>query len=728
MLRIYNTLTKKVEEITTLEPGVARMYTCGPTVYRHAHIGNLRSYLMADWIKRLLWWQGYKVIHVKNITDVGHMRQEALETGGDKVILAALAEGKTPREISQYYAQSFREDEEKLNISPADHFPWATEHVQEMIEVIERLHEKGYAYRAGGNVYFDVSKFAGYGKLSGNTQAGLMEGVRAEVDPLKRAPQDFALWKMAEPGREMKWASPWGDGFPGWHIECSAMSTKYMGEQLDIHTGGVDNIFPHHEDEIAQSEAAFGKPYVRYWVHGQHLLADGVKMAKSARNEFTLSDLVERGFDPVSFRYLCLTARYSHRMDFTFSALRAAERALTGLRDRIWEWWDLPALDKSPDEVGEWHGRFLEAVNNNLDMPRALALTWDMVRSQLPARAKLDLLLDWDSVLGLGLDQVAERYAVSEGIKATLEERRGFRRKAQYERADKLRSHISSSGYLVGDTPTDTRVRPKTFLEKQQERWKAVSSSKEVESCLEMPAKVDFSFVVSASNYRDDVVRCAESILNWGAGYDAELVVVDNGSTDSTSEWLDDLEKRDPRVRVVHCDHVLGDGAAKNIGLKQSLGRNIVMMDTSVEVVGDVLGPVGQWLKDESVGIVGPWGLRANDLRHFHQEVAEGDADAMQAYFLAFRRALLPQAGLMRETFRFYRNLDLDFSFQFRAQGHRIACDGYLPLVRHEHRQWNALGEVERDQLSAKNYKRFLEKWGGRSDLLLSGGGEPHGH
>ena len=344
MLRIYNTLSKRVEEVTTIESQVVRMYTCGPTVYRYAHIGNLRTYLMADWIRRVLQGQGYKITQIKNITDVGHMRQEMLDTGGDKVILAALAEGKTPQQIANFYAQAFHEDEHTLNILQATHFPRATDHIQDMIAIIQRLFDNGCAYRAGDNVYFDVSKFSDYGKLSGNIQEGLMAGVRAEVDPLKRDPRDFTLWKGAEPDREMKWDSPWGEGFPGWHIECSAMSTKYMGEQLDIHTGGVDNIFPHHEGEIAQSEAAFGVRYVRHWVHGQHLLADGVKMAKSAGNEFILDDLEQKGFDPLAFRYLCMTVRYRHRMNFTFSSLRGAERALTGLRDRVWVWQQLPPV------------------------------------------------------------------------------------------------------------------------------------------------------------------------------------------------------------------------------------------------------------------------------------------------------------------------------------------------------------------------------------------------
>ena len=699
-----------------------RMYTCGPTVYRYAHLGNLRTYLMADWIRRILECRGYKVVHVKNITDVGHMRREMLETGGDKVVLAALAEGKTGREIAQFYAEAFRRDEERMNILPAHHFPWATDHIQEMIAVIERLVEKGYAYEAGDNVYFDVSKFDGYGKLSGNLREGLMEGVRAEVDPLKRDPQDFTLWKAAEPGREMRWDSPWGEGFPGWHIECSAMSTKYMGEQLDIHTGGVDNIFPHHEDEIAQSEAAFGKPFVRYWVHGQHLLADGVKMAKSAGNEFVLGDLEERNFDPLSFRYLCLTIRYRHRMNFTFSALRASERALTSLRDRVWEWRSLPALANLPVETEEWKRRFEETVENDLDFPRALGLTWSMARSELPGQAKLELLLHFDRVLGLGLDKVPASHDLPQGVESTVAERRVLREQANYHKADELRCTLSTSRYLVGDTPSGTRVRPKTALENLEERWKPLSSSKEVESYLDLPPQVNYSIVVTASNFIDDVKRCTESILKWAGGTSSELIVVDNGCTDGTSEWLEELQQRDSRARVFHCDHVLGEGAAKNIGLKQSLGRTIVMLDISVEVVGDLLGPIGRWLGDESIGIVGPWGLRTDDFQHFHDEVESGDADAMQAYCIAFRRARFTQVGLMRETFRFYRNLDLDFSFQFKAQGYRIVADGTLPLVRHEHRQWSSLGEVERDQLSFKNFKRFFKKWGERSELLVSAG------
>ena len=360
-MRLYNTLSRKTEELQPLEPGVVRMYSCGPTVYRFAHLGNMRTYLMADWIRRALEIQGLRVIQVKNITDVGHMRQEVLEQGEDKMIASALAEGKTPQEIAEFYTQAFYRDEEKLGISPATHSPKATDHIQEMVQIVQRLQEKGYAYEVQGNVYFDVTKFSDYGKLSGNVQESLLEGVRVEVDPLKRDQRDFTLWKAAEEGRVLQWPSPWGAGFPGWHIECSAMSTKYLGEQLDIHTGGVDNIFPHHEGEVAQSEGAFGKRFVQIWVHGQHLLADGVKMAKSAANDYTLENIEDMGFDPVAFRYLCLTAQYRTRLNFTFSALRAAQNGLQRLRNRVWEWSLGTSPDASAPEATPWRERVLGA-------------------------------------------------------------------------------------------------------------------------------------------------------------------------------------------------------------------------------------------------------------------------------------------------------------------------------------------------------------------------------
>ena len=720
MLRLYNTLTKQVDEIHPIEPGKIKMYTCGPTVYRYAHIGNLRTYMMADWIRRALMVQGLDVYHVKNITDVGHMRQELVEAGGDKMIMAALAEGKTIQEIAQFYAESFYQDEERVNILPAHVFPWATNHIPEMVSMVEQLIANGYAYETGGNVYFDVPQFSKYGGLSRNFGGNLLEGVRVDADPLKRDPRDFTLWKAAEPGRDVKWDSPWGEGFPGWHIECSAMAHKYLGERFDIHTGGVDNVFPHHEDEIAQSEGAFGDPHVNYWVHAQHLLADGAKMAKSSGNVFLLDDLVSRGIDPLSFRYLCMTVRYRHRMNFTFNSLKASEKALSNLRNRVWEWKGLPELSQLPAEAEEWRNRFWEAVNNDLDLPTGLAITWGMVRSELPPQARLALLMDFDRLFGLDLDLVPSSYQLPETIVTTASQRTAMRDQVDYATADSLRGELASSGYVVQDTPQATRIRPKTPLEQQEERWDWVSSSREVESGLDSPDRYDFTFIVNAYNYVDDVRRCVTAIRDHAGAYSVEIIAIDNGSTDETADWLEGYRERDPDFRVVHCDHVIGDAAGKNIGVKLSRGRFIVIVDASTEITGDVLGTIAQQLSDESVGIFGPYGLTTDDMQHFHEEVEQGEADAMQAYCMAFRREAVRTVGLMHEGFRFYRNLDIDYCFQFKERGYRVLADSSLPMVRHEHRQWTELDDGQRDELSRKNFGRFLRRWGNRPDLLIS--------
>jgi cysteinyl-tRNA synthetase len=340
-LRLHNTPARLVEPITFAADESVRIYTCGPTVYRPVHLGNLRSYLLADWLKRLLLREGYSVRHVKNITDVGHMRQELLDRGEDKVIAEAISAGLSPSAIAERYTQEFFRDEQCINILPAEVFPRATDHVERMIEIAAALLAQRSAYEREGNVYFRVSSFESYGELGGSvSREGLRQGVRAEADPLKEDPRDFALWKAAEAGRtQLVWNSPWGLGFPGWHIECTAMSTQHLGPQVDVHTGGVDNIFPHHEDERAQSEAYTGvRPFARVWLHGQHLLADGLKMAKSTGNAYTLDDLLALNFDPLAFRYLCLTAHYRARLNFTFTSLRAAQTGLHRLRRHVVGW------------------------------------------------------------------------------------------------------------------------------------------------------------------------------------------------------------------------------------------------------------------------------------------------------------------------------------------------------------------------------------------------------
>ena len=736
MLKKNNPLNKTLDEIKPIVPGVVKMYTCGPTVYRDAHIGNLRSYLMADWVRRILELQGLEVQHIKNITDVGHMRQEVLEQGEDKVIAAAIAEGKTPAQIAQFYTERFLADEANLNIHRPMELPKATDHIPEMLEITEDLVKKGVAYVVEGNVYFSVSDFPDYGKLSGNIhEEELLEAVRVEADPNKRDPRDFTLWKAAEEGRTVKWPSVFGEGFPGWHIECSAMSIKYLGREFDIHTGGVDNIFPHHEGEIGQSEAFTGKPVVSTWLHGQHLLADGVKMAKSAGNSFILSDIEAKGIDPLAFRYLCMTARYRTRLNFTFTSLKAAQRGLHRLKNRVWEWSSLPAGESVDDEaVAEWNAKFLDRVNDNLDIPGALTATWAMAKSRLSGQTKLAIIREFDKVLALDLESVTEQNQVPVSVQTTVQERAVARRRKEYTEADRIRRQLDADGYVLQDTISGARVRPKAAWEKVDEARNTVSSAAEVPSLVNQPDTHEVTIGIVANNYKDDVKRIVESALKWAGDRDAEAVVLDNGSTDGTSEWLDELAETEPRVRVIHADHTLGEGAAKNIVLKQSLGRTVVLVDTSVEITGDIYGPIDHYLDRDDVGVVGPFGLRTDDLHHFHDGEGEsGNMDAMQAYCFAFRRETLRNVGLMRESFRFYRNLDIDFSFHFKEQGHQIVADQSIPVVLHEHRVWSELAEGERDELSLKNYRRFLEKWGDRTDLLVSnhesnGHSHPHGH
>jgi cysteinyl-tRNA synthetase len=500
------------------------------------------------------------------------------------------------------------------------------------------------------------------------------------------------------------------------------MSTRYLGEEQDIHTGGVDNIFPHHEGEIAQSEAAFGKPYVRHWVHGQHLLADGVKMAKSAGNSFILADIESQGIDPLAFRYLCLTARYRTRLNFTFTALKAAQRALLRLRDRVWEWGRTPAgTHDDGAAVAEWRDRFFDRVNDNLDMPGAVALVWNLARSGEPPQVKRSAVLEFDKVLGLGLADVVESYRVPDDVRAALERRASLRREESYSKADEIRERVESMGYVVQDTPDGACVRPKTPWERRQEVWSTVSSSAEVRSLIDEDSQNGMTVGIVACNYIEDVKRCVGAVRKWLGNRSAELLIVDNGSTDGTGEWLESQAASDESVRVIHTDHVLGEAMAKNVVLKQSIGETVVLLDTSVEVVGDLYDGIEKMLEDDTVGVVGPFGLRTSDLHHFHEGEGEaGDMDAMQAYCFAFRRVRLRRAGLMREGFRFYRNLDLDYSFQFKDAGYRIVADPTLPVRLHEHRVWEMLAEGEREEMSRKNYRRFLARWGDHPELLVS--------
>jgi cysteinyl-tRNA synthetase len=715
-LRAYNTATHAVEPIVPSVAGQIRMYTCGPTVYRSVHIGNLRSYLMADWLRRVFGTLDLRVTQVKNITDVGHMRQELLERGEDKMIAAALAAGKTPAEIAAFYTEEWLADEAALRIERATVTPRATDHVPDMVALIERLIARGHAYLAGGNFYFDVASYPAYGRLSGNLLGGLIDGVRSEVDPLKRQPADFTLWKAAEPGRMVQWDSPWGPGFPGWHIECSAMSIRYLGETFDVHTGGVDNIFPHHEDEIAQSEAATGKPFVRHWIHGQHLLADGLKMAKSTGNAYTLADLRARGFDPLAFRYLCLLTHYRARLNFTFASLRAAATALDRLRDRLRSWHDLPSV-AADDAVRAWDARFRAFLLDDLNLPAATGLLWTMLRhGDLRAAQKRDLLLQWDDVLGLGLDEVrpVDRAALPEDCRYLLQTRDTARRNADYVQADALRATLASQGYGVRDTPSGSIVVPQP--PPQPVRY---SRASDVPSRLAEADRCDVSVCLLVHNYRPDVQRCLASLVRYEGDRRVEYVVVENASSDDTGHWLEHLAAGSEQIRLLRADHRLGEAEGRNLAMRQASGRVILLLDTGVEATGDLFGPLLAALDDPSIGVVGRWGLRTDDMRHFEAS-EERDVDAIAGYLFAFRRADLRRTGWMDPKYRYYRNLDLHFGFQFRAAGLHLVCLPTLPAVLHEHRGWDELGEEEREKRSKRNFYRFLNAWHHREELLVN--------
>jgi len=458
---LTNTLSRKKEKFVPIKKDMVGIYSCGPTVYRDIHIGNFRTYLAADILKRVLIYNGYKVKHIKNITDVGHMRTDPEHAKAfDPVIAAALKEGKTPQEIASEYTKIFLEDEKALNIILADAFPKATEHVQEMIELTKTLLEKGFAYETEGGVYFNVKKFAPYGKLSGNTldkMDKLLEAVRVATETDKKDSADFALWKKAEPDRSVKWDSPWGEGFPGWHIECSAMSMKYLGEHFDIHSGGEDNIFPHHEDEIAQSEAATGKKFVNYWLHSGFLLVDGKKMARREGNVYTVADIIKKGFNPLAFRYLTMTAHYRSRLNFTWEALEAAENALNNLYREV-TGYASEGVPKGPCAgCGE---KFLEAVNNDMDMPAAVSVVWELVKSNKPTSTKLATLYKFDQVLGLDLEKVAKEAAKApKEVSELVSKRTEARLQNDFATADKLRQEIKEKGYEVVDTPEGPKLK-----------------------------------------------------------------------------------------------------------------------------------------------------------------------------------------------------------------------------------------------------------------------------
>jgi len=744
-MRIYNTLTRQIEEVVPLEPGKIKMYSCGPTVYRYIHIGNLRTFVMADWVRRAFEYRGIEVLHVKNITDVGHMRREVVDQGEDKVEAQARKEGKSSLQIAQFYTDAFHEDETMLNILPAHVFPRATQHVPEMIEIIQKLEAKGIAYAVNGNVYFDIKRFPEYGKLSGNLLEHMMAGVHEGVDADRHNPEDFPLWKVAEPGREMAWDSPWGRGFPGWHIECTAMSMKYLGTHFDLHTGGVDNIFPHHEDEIAQSEGSSGEQFVNYWLHAQHLLADGQKMAKSTGNAYTRAEVASRGFEPMALRYFYTTALYRSRLNFTFRALQAAQTSLERLRNLAYHL--LMQTDENAvfsaeplqNEGYQWRDTFLAEVENDLNMPRAMSVVWAMLRSQENPTTKLRVLFDMDRILGFGLKEYlcSDRprrmmepttylAAAPSSIVARVQTREALRLQQNYPPADSIRQHLSRAGYLVRDTKRGPLVAPRRL----DEEFSVLARSSDAQDNTHLPDLFEFSVNLLAHNSKDDVERCIESIRRHIGRYTTEIVVIDNGSTDETLPYLQQLARQEDLtgeggqrigLHVLFADHNMGFAAGRNATMRVSRGRFIVLMDTSIEVKGDIWTPLATVLKNSEVGLAGPYGLVTEDLRDFH-ESSGPNVDAVEGYLLAFRRELLQEIGEIDEKFRFYRLMDIFYSFFFKAAGYRaVTVPGVEEFIeKHPHREWYSLSEEERRTKSKKNYDIFRDRWHHGESLLVT--------
>jgi cysteinyl-tRNA synthetase len=462
MLRVTNTLTRAKEPVSAHAPGRLLMYTCGPTVYRYMHVGNLRSFLVADLVRRVVEVAGLEVDQVQNVTDVGHMTDEEFDRGEDKMLVSAKLEDRSPVEIAAYYTEAFRRDVAAMNLRPARAYPRASDYVPRMIELVRRLQELGHAYEVDGDVYFAVESFPNYGRLSGNSLEQLRAGHRVEeVDPRKRHHADFALWRHAGPGRLVRWDSPWGEGFPGWHIECSAMSLGELGEHIDVHTGGVDNVFPHHEDEIAQSEAVVGHQVVRTWVHGEHLLTEGRKMAKSAGNFYGLRELEARGHSPLALRLLFLQAHYSSQLNFTWDALAAAERSLGRKRARVAAWAEDhgQAGGSGPPATADYERRFWAAVDDDLDTPRALAVLAEMEGDEsVPAAARHRSVLAFDRVLGLDLDRAAGQ-ELPPGAEELIARREAARAARDWATADRLRDDLAVMGVEVSDTPGGTSWR-----------------------------------------------------------------------------------------------------------------------------------------------------------------------------------------------------------------------------------------------------------------------------
>ena len=448
----YNTLTKTKEEFKPLEGNTVRIYSCGPTVYKDASIGNMKSYIFMDTLRRTLKYNGYNLKHAMNITDVGHLVSDG-DDGEDKMVKAAKTENKSPLEIAAIYTKKFFEDFERLNIDKPEIICKATDHIDEMIEFVKRLLDNGYAYETSTAIYFDVSKLDEYGILSGIDLRNQKAGARVEVDEEKRNPYDFALWIKAPKNHIMKWESPWGLCYPGWHIECSAMSNKYLGEQFDIHTGGIDLVPTHHENEIAQSKGCTGKIPAKFWMHCDFLLIDGGKMSKSLGNTYLVTDLIEKGYDPLAYKMLCFTAHYRNKLNFTWEGLTNAQNTLIKIKDGYEK--HKCGNDKiSEAEIVEYKRKFLEAINDDLNMPVALSVVFDIVKNPKKSKQLADLLLDFDKVMGIKINEplIKKEEKIPEEILDLIEQRKIARNNKNWALSDTIRGKINSLGYSIKDS------------------------------------------------------------------------------------------------------------------------------------------------------------------------------------------------------------------------------------------------------------------------------------
>jgi cysteinyl-tRNA synthetase len=456
-IQLYNTLTRKKEIFKPIKKGSVTLYTCGPTVYNYAHIGNLRTFLFEDILRRTFLYNKYKVKQVMNITDVGHLTSDS-DTGEDKLEVGAKREKKTAWEVAEFYTKAFMKDLEKLNILPAHKFPKATDHIKEMTTMIDTLEKKGFTYETDDGIYFDTSKLKDYGKLDPKNIAGIKAGKRIDIKG-KKNPTDFALWKFSPRSekRQMEWKFKGKMGFPGWHIECSAMSMKYLGNVMDIHCGGMDHVQVHHTNEIAQSEATTGKPFVNYWLHSVFLVMKDAKMSKSKGNILTLDSLEKLKFSALDYRYFLLTAHYRTPLTFSYEALEGAQNAYNNLKEKLQDLKHNPTKKQNKEIIKEYKRFFLEALNDDLDTPKALALAWRILKeTKLGNKEKYDLILDFDKVLGLNLKENTSKKMDSQ-VKKLIEDREKARKSKAYKKADEIRKEIEGLGIILEDTSEGVR-------------------------------------------------------------------------------------------------------------------------------------------------------------------------------------------------------------------------------------------------------------------------------